>query len=213
MSRPPRILHEQFASFAHQDHAFRFGMWVFLSSEVMLFGALFTSYAYYRAMYGGEFVNAIHLVDFASGAVNTFVLATSSFVMTLCVWSAKKGKNGQLTLSLIALTIGLAGVFLTIEIIEWINHFHKGILPGEHYRYVADLTFGANAYFTLFFLMTGLHGLHVIGGIVILLLLGVRQIRKPFLPDDHTALELGGMFWHFVDVVWAFLWSCLYLAR
>lgn len=213
MSRPPRTLHEQFASFAFQDHAFRLGMWIFLSSEVMLFGALFTAYAYYRVMYGGEFVSAIGLADFRGGAINTFVLATSSFTMTLCVWSAKKGRSRELTLISLAATIGLAGIFLAIEISEWAHHFARGILPGEHYRYVALHTFGANAYFTLFFLMTGLHGLHVIGGIVILSLLGVRQIRKPFLPDDHTALELGGMFWHFVDVVWAFLWSCLYLAR
>lgn len=206
------VVHEQFADAATERHAYRLGMWAFIASEALLFAALFACYAAYRALYGHDFVQAVGHSDLKSGTIDTYVLVTSSFTCTLAVAATRNDRRLAARL-LLLLTIGLGALFLVLEMHEWAHDIHEGIRPGSYYAYAALPSFGAKMYFTLFFIMTGLHALHVVGGALALAIILVRHVQGAYDSEHHVAVECVAMFWHFIDVVWAFLWSCLYLAR
>ncbi len=205
-------LAEQFSTFAKQDHAARLGMWGFLGSEVTLFGGLFALYAAYRAMYGHEFVAAVGHNNLAIGTINTLILLTSSFTVALTVWAARAARS-KLIAPLLGLTILLGCVFLLLKGIEWSQHFHQGILPGLHYRNREMQEFGAKVFFTLYFIMTGLHAIHVVIGIAVLGWFAVQAGRRLYTPEHHVTLEMATLYWHLVDIVWIFLWPAFYLMR
>lgn len=206
------VVHEQFASAAQQRHAYTLATWAFIASEALLFAALFACYGAYRAMYGADFVEAIGHANLLSGTIDTYVLVTSSFTCTLAVIATQRDRLLAARLLLLA-TIALGATFLGLEMTEWADDFHQGILPGQYYAYAALPSFGAKMYFTAFFFMTGLHALHVLGGSLALSVILIRHLQGAYDHERYVPVVCVAMFWHFVDVVWAFLWSCLYLAR
>jgi cytochrome c oxidase subunit 3 len=208
---PKHALGEQYADFAQQDHTLRFGMWVFLATEVLLFGALFALYASYRAMYGADFAAAIHHNPLVHGTINMFVLLTSSFTVAVSVWAVRAARP-RLALALLVTTMALGLVFMLVKALEYTRHVREGALPGGFYHLAELPTYGANRFFTLYWVMTGLHALHVTGGIALLGWLSFRAWRRFYTPDHHVGLEMGTLYWHLVDVIWIFLWPIMYLA-
>lgn len=203
---------DHFESLAQQERAAHLGMWLFLTSEVLLFGALFGLYTAYRLEYPREFAQAVHHNNIVLGTVNTAVLITSSFTAAWGVHSAKHGSRRAIVGSL-GVTIFLALGFLVLKSIEYGQHFSEGIYPGAFYRFDELPNHGANIFFTLYFFITGLHALHVIGGMTALAVLTVLAARGRYTPQRYTALELGVLYWHLVDVIWIFVWPLMYLQR
>jgi len=205
-----RRLQGHFDSLANQTHASQFAMWVFLATEVLFFGVLFTLYAAYRNAYPDAFARAAGHTDLLLGSVNTYVLLTASFLVALAV-GAIRGDRARLASALLAAAAVLGLAFLALKGLEYSHHFADGIYPGRYYAFDELSGHGATVFFTLYYAMTGLHFLHVSGGVVVLAWLALRSIRGAYDRTWHTPLELGGMYWHFVDVVWLFLWPAFYL--
>jgi cytochrome c oxidase subunit 3 len=186
------------------------GMWLFLASEVLLFGALFAVYAGYRVEYATDFARAARESSLVLGSVNTFILLTSSLIAALGVQAYAKGRC-RLGGGLLLVTAACGALFLSLKLIEYAEHARSGILPGAHYRSAALATPGARSFFTLYFLMTGLHGLHVLGGMTALGIVGGGALwRGPRAPSP-LPVELTVLYWHLVDVIWIFLWPLFYL--
>ena len=195
-----------------QTHAARFGMWVFIGSEALLFGALFALFAAYRVAYTESFREAAGHTDLLLGTLMTIVLISSSYAVAACIPAARSDRGGKIV-RLLTIAVGLGILFLVLKGVEYTIHFRDGIFPGVYYRFAELTTPGAPTFFTLYYFMTGLHALHVIGGIGLLSWLGWKAHRGAWSSTYHTPLELGGMYWHFVDVVWIFLWPLFYLLR
>ncbi|MBN1204173.1 MAG: cytochrome c oxidase subunit 3, partial [Myxococcaceae bacterium] len=150
-------------------------------------------------------------LDLTMGTVNTIVLITSSLTAALAVHYAKGGKNNLVALMFV-LTIAMACAFLVIKGFEYSHKFHEGALPGRHYTMEAVQLPGSALFFTVYFLATGLHAFHVIIGMSVLVWLTIKaMVQKNFGPNNYTAVELGSMYWHLVDLVWIFLFPLLYL--
>lgn len=205
-------LAEHFDSWENQEHAGRLGMWVFLASEILLFAGFFGLYATYRAMYGADFIAGVRNNNLLLGSVNTLVLITSSFTVAMAIHFIRHDKP-KVALGLVLATLAMGGAFLVIKGIEYGEHFHHGIYPGTHYRYAELSTFGAKMFFTLYYLMTGTHALHVVIGMGVLTWAAVCLARGRWDAQRNLGLELAGLYWHLVDVIWIFLWPLLYLAR
>jgi cytochrome c oxidase subunit 3 len=206
----PRLA-AHFASLEVQNHAARLGMWLFLSTEILLFAGVFVLYAVNRYLFPEAFAAASRSLDLTLGTVNTVVLITSSLTAALAVHYAKEGKN-KLVAIMFALTLAMAAGFLVIKGFEYEHKFHIGALPGHHYHYADIQQAGAPNYFAVYFLATGLHAFHVTVGMGVLLWLMIRTLRQQNLgPNNYTAIELGSMYWHLVDLVWIFLFPLLYL--
>ena len=203
-------LEVQYDSLARQHATARLGMWVFLASESLLFAALFALYAAYRFIYPSEFHAAAAHANVLLGTINTYILLTSSLTVALAIHETKHGRRDR-ALILLALTIALGVAFEVCKLVEYGLHLREGIAPGGYYAYAALPAHGAVLYFTLYYLMTGLHALHVLGGLCALAWLWARLYRGKIGADSYLALELGGLYWHLVDLVWIFLWPLLYL--
>ncbi len=207
--RPWGLAHH-FDSFAQQRDASYLGMWLFLAQEIMFFGGLFTAYLVYRLYHTDTFQAASHTLDIGWGAFNTAVLIASSLTLALAVWGAQTGRRKALVLFLIA-TILLGGVFLGVKVVEYSHKFHEHHVPGPHFAWEGADAPAAEMFFSLYFAMTGLHALHMIVGIGILAPLAVLAWRGAFTPENHNMIEGMGLYWHFVDIVWIFLFPLLYL--
>jgi cytochrome c oxidase subunit 3 len=201
---------EHFEDLAKQGHAARLGMWAFLGSEMLLFAGLFALYASYRAIFRADFHAAGMHMEVALGTANTFVLLTSSLTVALAIWGARTGRKRLIT-PLLLITLALAALFLVLKGIEYGHHFEEGIFPGQYYAFAELPAHGARMFFTLYFFMTGLHALHVIAGMGVLVWCLLHALRGHWSPAHHTGIELGGMYWHLVDLIWIFLWPLLYL--
>lgn len=214
MSSTPQAAHLEphFEDISKQTHAARLGMWVFIGSEALLFSALFALYAAYRVAYPGAFEDAAGHTNLALGTIMTGVLLTSSFLVAMSLGRVRRRLSRDALLFLAGATV-LGVAFLVLKGIEYAEHFRDGIYPGEWYRSTTLTGQGANIFFTLYYAMTGLHALHVFGGILLLAWLAWRVRRGRIDDAYHTPLELGGMYWHFVDVIWVFLWPLFYLLR
>jgi cytochrome c oxidase subunit 3 len=176
----------------------KLGVWTFLATEVLLFGALFTAYIVFRVKYP-EMFRAEHLkLDRVLGAANTVVLITSSFTVVLGVDAIRRGK-ARLLEACFGTTILLAGIFLCVKYVEYAAKFHHGLYPGT------------NLFFSLYFMLTGLHGIHVLAGMAVLSYVVVLSRRGRLSADYHTPAEMSGLYWHFVDLVWIYLFPLLYL--
>jgi cytochrome c oxidase subunit III len=208
---PEAVQHaDHFASLEQQEHASHLGMWLFLTSEVLLFGALFGLYTAYRIQYTSEFAEAAHHNNLVLGTANTFLLITSSFLAAWAVHAVQHERHRTVVASLAA-TILLGAVFLALKFTEYSEHFSHGIFPGGYYSFAELPSRGANIFFTLYFFMTGLHALHVIGGMGALSVVLVMALYKRYSKQKHTSLELSVVYWHLVDAVWIFLWPLMYL--
>jgi cytochrome c oxidase subunit 3 len=200
----------QFDSAEHQHSASQLGMWVFIAQEILFFGGLFVVYTVYRFLYPHAFALASHHLDVTLGCFNTAVLIGSSLTMALAVHSAQLGQRRRQTLFLI-LTIFLGCVFLGVKTIEYGHKFHEHLVPGPHFLFPDGDARHAQIFFSLYFVMTGLHALHMVIGIAILAVLAVMAWRGSFGSAYYSPVELTGLYWHFVDIIWIFLFPLLYL--
>jgi len=203
-----------FANAAQEFSAAKMGMWLFLVTEVLLFSGLFLGYAVLKSLYPEMWHECSKHLDWKLGALNTLVLITSSFTMALAVNSAQTNRNGERTgrtVGLLAATIALAGVFLVVKYFEYSHKFHDGILPGSHYTYSGINAPNAHLFFGLYFLMTGLHGFHVVVGMGLLTWVLLRAKKGHFYSEYYTPVEVGGLYWHLVDLIWIYLFPLLYL--
>jgi cytochrome c oxidase subunit 3 len=190
------------------DVSSKMGMWLFLFTELLLFGGLFLVYMIYRFIYHADFLKASEDLNVLFGTVNTIVLLTSSMTVAMSITAMQKG-NSLLAKRLIWLTILAAGIFLVIKTFEWSAKFEHGLFPGmAHY---GELPNGERLFFFLYFFMTGLHALHVIIGGMFLLYV-IRSIQKQKVRQDkYMLLENAGLYWHLVDLIWIYLFPLFYL--
>jgi cytochrome c oxidase subunit 3 len=206
----PRELRHHFVDMEAQQEASALGMWIFLVTEVLFFGGMFTAYVIYRASYTRAFEGASNLLDLKLGAFNTAVLILSSLTMALAVWAGQQGRKNLIVLFLTA-TILLGGTFLGVKVIEYKQKFVHHEVPGPHFVVPEGLPRQSEMFFSLYFCMTGLHALHMVIGIGLLLWLIARARRGDFTPRYNTPVDMVGLYWHFVDIVWIFLFPLLYL--
>jgi cytochrome c oxidase subunit 3 len=200
----------QFDDLDQQRQAASLGMWIFLATEVMFFGGLFAGYMVYRWMHGPAFADASNHLDVILGTINTAVLICSSFTMALAVHAAETARRRAILLCL-SLTILLGVVFLAIKFGEYHSKFSESLIPGEGFRYEGPLAPAAEIFFSFYFAMTGMHALHMIIGIAFLMALALGAYRGKIPATYSTRVELVGLYWHFVDIVWIFLFPLLYL--
>jgi cytochrome c oxidase subunit 3 len=205
----PALAH-QFDSLGQQTEAATLGMWVFLVTEVLFFGGLFVTYAVYRSFYPAAFSASSHELDILLGGVNTAVLITSSLTMALAVHAAQLGQRRLLMIFLVV-TMVLGAVFLGIKAVEYYHKFAEHHVPGSTFQFEREYQRHAQIFFSLYFIMTGLHAIHMIIGIGVLLVMWTWAWRGRITSDYAGPIEISGLYWHFVDIVWIFLFPLLYL--
>ena len=206
----PPFLQPHFVDAVQQHEASKFGLWLFLLTEVLLFGGLFCAYAIFRAWYPEMFFNAHKHLDTMLGATNTIVLITSSVTVALAIRSMQLDNTSHAALFLLA-TILCAMAFMVIKYFEYSHKIHLGLLPGKLYTFQGIEGTHPNLFFSIYFGMTGLHGLHVLGGMVFLGILLRRTIAGEFSSEYYTPIVLGGIYWHLVDLIWIYIFPLLYL--
>jgi len=215
----------QFDDAEQQFEASTLGMWLFLLTEILFFGGLFTGYTVYRTKYPDAFAAGSHELDILLGGVNTLILIISSLTMAMAVWYAQQGKRKQLIWFLVLTTI-LGAAFLGIKVVEY---GQKGVFPGliePQHHLVPGASFHfeshdarfANAspqhvqlFFSFYFAMTGMHAVHMVVGLGLMGVLIWMAYRNRFSKEYFSPVEIGGLYWHFVDIVWIFLFPLLYL--
>jgi cytochrome c oxidase subunit 3 len=214
---PEAVHHETVPGLAHhfdnleqQTDATTLGMWVFLVTEVLFFGGLFLVYTVYRSLYPDAFIAASHELDVTLGTINTAVLITSSLTMALAVHAAQVGQRKTLMLLLVA-TMVLGGIFLGIKSVEYYHKFVEHLVPGPAFQFEKEHLRHAQLFFSLYFLMTGLHALHMIVGFGIMAFMLWWAWNGTITKDYYSPIEISGLYWHFVDIVWIFLFPLLYL--
>ena len=225
-------LQHHFENMEQQREAGTLGMWVFLVTEIMFFGALFLAYTLYRYKYPEAFAAASNHLDLRLGAINTVVLIFSSFTMAMAVYSTQVGKRRNSIICLL-LTIVLGLTFLGIKAVEYHDKYRDSLIPGqlipgrpfnpavakpgeEADEHKLHLPPGATVknvemFYWIYFAMTGMHALHMIIGVGLLTVLTIMAWRGRFSPEYHAPIEISGLYWHFVDIVWIFLFPLLYL--
>jgi cytochrome c oxidase subunit III len=203
-------LQHHFPDLATQKDAAGLGMWIFLAQEVMFFGGLFLAYTVYRTLYYAGFSEASHHLDWKLGGANTAVLIGSSLTMALAVRAAALGRRRTVVWMLL-LTIVLGSVFLGVKVVEYGDKFEHHLVPGPDFHWEGPNAHPAEIFYSLYFAMTGLHALHMIIGIPIIAVIAWMAQRGRFSPAYHTPVEMVGLYWHFVDIVWIFLFPLLYL--
>ncbi len=208
--RPPTYSH--FEDLAQQEESEKLGMWAFLITEVMFFGALFTAYTVYRNLYPEAFMLASSHLDWKLGGLNTLVLIVSSLTMALAIRGAQTGKNGQVIGNVIA-TMVFGAMFLVVKYFEYKSKYDLNLMPGPTFDVAAFGEHGPQAriFFSIYFAMTGLHAFHMVVGLGIMTWVLIKARQGYFTPQRYLAIENTGLYWHFVDLVWIFLFPMLYL--
>lgn len=204
------FLQHHFREMSQQFDAAKIGMWLFLVTEVLLFGGLFVGYGIMHARHPEAFVAAHHHLDKTLGALNTVVLLVSSFTMVLSVWAAQTSRKKLLVLFLL-LTLACAGTFMVVKYFEYSHKFHEGLLPGKFYSHKGDTVPGQFLFFSFYFMMTGLHGIHVLLGMVAIVWLVFRALKGHFSSAYYSPVEITGLYWHLVDLIWIYLFPLMYL--
>jgi cytochrome c oxidase subunit III len=205
-------LADHFPDLEKQAHAARLGMWLFLATEIMLFTGLFAAYSVSRFLFSATFREASASMELRLGVLNTLVLITSSLTVALALHFAQHGRS-RTAARLLWVTLALGATFMVVKYFEYRHHFLTGQLPGRYYTFAEISGPGASMFWALYFLMTGLHGVHVLVGLVVLGVISVAAWRGAYSRTYHTPLELGALYWHLVDLIWIFLFPLLYLIR
>ncbi len=206
----PPFLQEHFESPRKQEHAARLGMWVFLSTEILLFSGLFIAYGNYRAQFSHDFEVTSRHLKLGIGTANTFILLTSSFFVALALHFIRQGRP-RVCAAMIGLAMLLGFAFLGLKAAEYRADILEGLLPGRLLREPTVRTQGAAVFMSVYWIATALHALHVTAGLGVLGVVATLTWRGAFGPEYHTPVELGGLYWHLVDTIWIFLWPLLYL--
>jgi cytochrome c oxidase subunit 3 len=210
-----RATWDHYETLAHQEESTTLGMWIFLATEVLIFGALFTGYTAYRAVYSASFEAASGRLNLLIGAVNTVVLLTSSLTMALAVHAVRLNHQRRLVICLI-LTGALGAAFLALKAVEYYSDYREQLVPILAFDPAqwtsGDVRPGQVQLFLIFYYcLTGLHAVHLTIGITIILVLAAMAARRRFTPAYHAPVEIWGLYWHFVDIIWIFLLPLLYL--
>jgi cytochrome c oxidase subunit 3 len=207
----PRLQHH-FATFEQQLDASKIGMWLFIATEVLMFGGLFVGFALQQAAHPLAFFEAHHHLDKSLGALNTVVLLVSSFTMVMAVHAASTNQRKKLIVNLI-ITLLCAAIFLVVKYFEYSHKFHDGLLPGAFYTHKGDVVPNQFIFFSFYFMMTGLHGLHIVGGMVAMTWVLLKARKGTFDSTYYTPVDLVGLYWHLVDLIWIYLFPLLYLIK
>ncbi len=206
----PNFLAHHFSTVEQQRDSAKLGMWIFLLTEILLFGGLFCAYSVYRAWHPDMFYNAHKFLNVQLGTLNTVVLITSSLTMALSIRFIQVNDKKKAILFLIS-TLVFASVFLIVKYFEYSHKFHLGQLPGKYYTFTGVEGSNPHIFFSIYFVMTGLHGIHIIAGIIVLVWVLVKMINNNFSAEYYTPVEMAGLYWHLVDLVWIYLFPLLYL--
>lgn len=222
------LVQHQFDDLAQQRESFSMGMWLFLATEIMMFGGLFFAYSFFRWKFPGAFHLGSGLLNTNWGTLNTFVLLFSSLTMAMAVWAAAK-KNKQKLLMFLFVTFLLGVAFLGIKAVEWTTDYKEGLVPhfnwsyfapggyGEHHHAADKLVknatsdFEVQMYFVVYFMMTGLHAIHMIIGLGLVAWFMFLTTKGFFINGHDQPVEILGLYWHLVDIIWIFLFPLLYL--
>lgn len=194
---------------SHRDYTgAKLGMWLFLFTEILLFGGLFLVYSVYRSMHASSFHEAAKELNVVLGTANTVILLTSSLTMALAITAVQRGEiPGAVRYQ--GITILLGAVFLANKYFEWSVKFHHGLYPGSETLLGRD--HGEILFYGLYFVMTGLHGLHVAVGLLLIGIMLAHTRKGKITPSDHVRLENAGLYWHLVDLIWIYLFPLFYL--
>jgi cytochrome c oxidase subunit 3 len=217
----PAAVAEQFDDREQQHEVAGLGMWIFLATEIMFFGGLFAGYTIYRNLYAAGFLAGSGLLNVKIGAINTAVLITSSLTMAMAVHSAQLGRRKAL-ITFLVLTLLLGLTFVGIKLrFEWYHDYLTHVAPGFGFHPEgADLAriaalhaplSSVELFMVFYFIMTGVHALHMVVGVGLLTFLIINAVRGRYTPESHNAIEMTGLYWHFVDIIWIFLFPLLYL--
>jgi cytochrome c oxidase subunit 3 len=206
------FLQHQFEDLGQQHEASILGMWVFLTTEILFFGGVLCAYWIYRVIYPDAWAIGASLQKALWGGINTIVLIVSSLTMALGVRNAQIGRQRALVMMLI-LTLFFGSIFLVVKGIEYTAHWHEGLFPGAHFTWHEhpELAQKVQLFMVFYWGLTGLHALHMVIGVGLLLWMISRAVRGHFGPDFYAPVEVMGLYWHFVDIVWIFLFPFLYL--
>jgi cytochrome c oxidase subunit 3 len=211
------VLAHHFDNVEQQREAEALGMWLFLATEILVFGAVFTGYTVYRLRYADAFEAASGRLNILIGGINTVVLLTSSLTMALSVYATRAGRPRMLTTCL-SLTLFLGGVFLGFKVLEYYIDYEESLVPGlrfdpAEWERMSPAVNPRHAALMLvfYYILTGLHALHMVVGMGLLTWLLVRALRRQLSPERYMPVEVVGLYWHFVDIVWIFLLPLLYL--
>ena len=203
-------LAHHFSTLERQTDAARLAMWLFLATELLLFGGLLTAYSYYRFIFPAAWAEGSHHMNLQLGTLNTFILLGSSFAVAMSIHFTRVNKP-KLTVLMLGICILCGFAFMGIKAFEYWEHFHHGLLPGKYLTSHEVKEPGVAMFFVLYFMMTGLHAAHVIIGLTVLAVMAVRAGRGDFSEHYYTPLDMGGLYWHLVDIIWIFLYPLLYL--
>ncbi len=208
-TRPAPLAHH-FDDYDQQREAATLGMWLFIAQELMFFGGLFLTYTVYRWRYPAYFALGSNQLDLTLGATNTIVLITSSLTMVLAVRASQLGRAREIV-AWLAATMTLGTAFLVVKGFEYHHKFVHHLVPGESFHIAGTSDPAAQTFFALYFCMTGLHALHMIVGLGLLAFLVPKALAGAFSAENHNWVEGVGLYWHFVDIIWIFLFPLLYL--
>ena len=208
----PWFFHPHFTDVEQQYDTAKLGMWTFLATEILMFGGLFVAYAIMFNMYPAAFHAGHHHLNVILGVVNTAVLIFSSLTMALAVRAAQTSNKNGIIYNLV-ITIACAFTFLIVKYFEYSHKWHEGLLPGKFYTYSEGYVPHIESYFSLYFMMTGLHGFHILGGVVVLSIVLKEAIKGRYSPAYYTPVDLVGLYWHLVDLIWIYLFPLLYLIQ
>ena len=211
-SQDAKHLQHHFATHEQQLDASKIGMWLFLATEILLFGGLFVGFALAQGAHPLAFVEAHHHLDKTLGALNTVVLLFSSFTMVMAVHYAKVNERKK-SMGALVFTLLCAAAFLVVKYFEYAHKFHDGLLPGMFYKHVGDAVPNQFIFFSFYFMMTGLHGIHILGGMIAITYILFRTNRGDFSSVYYGPVDLVGLYWHLVDLIWIYLFPLLYLIR
>ena len=227
----PDYLEHHFETPLQQFDAAKLGMWIFLAQEILFFSGLFVAYFIFRSWYPEAFSVGSHLLDWKMGAINTVVLLFSSFTAAMAVRSSQLGETKKTT-AFLAVTVVCALGFMVVKYFEYTHKIHVGLLPGSRFNpqgeggeerraaveaayasgpFEGTYPYHLRSFFGIYFVMTGLHGLHVLIGIGVILWMIVRNQKGAFTKDYNTPVDMTALYWHLVDLIWIYLFPLLYL--
>jgi len=210
----PHLAHH-FDTMGQQAGAAKLGMWLFLATEILMFSGLFLAYFITRMFYPDMVLGAHEHLSKTAGGINTIVLLTSSYTMALAVRAAQTSNTAAIK-RFIVMTMMCGGIFMVVKYFEYAAKFEHGMLPGRFYSahlHGYEIEGLPHIFFAVYFMMTGLHGIHVLVGLAIMTWIYVRANRGDFSSSNYAAVENTGLYWHLVDLVWIFLFPLLYLVK
>jgi len=199
-----------YASAEQEFETSKLGLWTFLATEILMFGGLFVGYAIFHSLYPDMFAEGATHLNWRFGTANTAILIISSFTMVLSIYFAQKNKC-KMSAHMLMITFICGAIFMAIKYHEYMHKFELGLYPGSYFSYTHAHHGNLALYFSFYFLMTGLHGFHVLIGMGLIFWLWRRARKNEFNADYYTPLEVVGLFWHLVDIIWIYLFPLLYL--